>query len=145
MKNVTVEDYLQHNGLQKILKFQTKQDLVRAYPPSWIDVLKKGKSRVCYSGSQGTLELLFENQELSFEHYDFERNTLSEEGSIVLCSEQFYFAAELEAVRNNLRTMRLVEKDFNQLTEDHCYLSLDNGCRLDFSEQGLVSMGTKYR
>ena len=139
MKTILVEQYLMQNGLHNLLGFKSKQALIDTYPPSWIDTLKKGKSRVCYASKLGTLELLFEGQKLLFEHYDFQENELLEEGPIVMPSNQFYCGATLENVVSALNNLTS-EKFSSRYTNDDCVLTFKKGLTLNFTENKLSSM-----
>ena len=139
MKTILVEHYLVQNGLHHVLAFGSKQVLVDAYPPSWIDTLKKGKSRVCYASNLGTLELLFEGQKLLFEHYDFQENHLLEEGPIVMQSDRFFCGATLENIRGILSNLTLSELSL-RCSDSDCVLTLEKGVTLNFVEEKLASM-----
>jgi len=140
MREILVEDFLVHGGIQHLLQFENKQQLVHSYHPSWIDTLKKGKSRVCYLSMYGTLELTFDREELVLEHYDFEQNTPSEKGIIVLNSDHFYFAAEIDSVRKSLSQFRLIEVAVDCPTDEHCVLTLEQGVKIQFLERKLFSL-----
>lgn len=139
IERVLVEQYLTHGGLRNLLRFENKQALIDLHAPSWIDTLKKGKSRVCYASNLGTLELLFEGQKLLIEHYDFQKNELLEEGSIVLQSNRFYCGTTLGSVRQYLVELALNEISLSYIGGD-CALALENGTIINFVEDKLCSM-----